>query len=106
MKEKVRIGGNVHTDELRSYAKLADAGYRHARVKHGAKEYAYYDYRAGETFNVNTVEGFWKLFKASVRSTHVQISAKHMQRYLDEFTFRASNRGRVNGMFDLLVGAL
>ena len=33
-------------------------------------------------------------------------SSKHMQRYLDEFTFRATNRGRVNGMFDLLVGAL
>jgi hypothetical protein len=41
-----------------------------------------------------------------VRSTHVHISAKHMQRYLDEFTFRANHRERVNGMFDLLVGAL
>jgi hypothetical protein len=49
---------------------------------------------------------FWRLFKASVRSTHVQISGKHMQRYLDEFTFRATHRERVNGMFDLLVGAL
>jgi len=75
-------------------------------VKHGRKEYSYYDYQRDETFHVNTVEGFWKLFKASVRSTHVQISRKHMQRYLDEFTFRASNRHRVNGMFDLLVGAL
>jgi len=42
----------------------------------------------------------------SVRSTHVQISGKHMQRYLDEFTFRANNRQRVNGMFDRPVGAL
>ena len=65
-----------------------------------------YDYRTGETFHVNTVEGFWRLFKASVRSTHVQISAKYMQRYVSEFTFRATNRDRVNGMFDLLVGAL
>jgi transposase len=52
------------------------------------------------------VEGFWKLFKASIQSTHVHVSAKHMQRYLGEFTFRASNRKRVNGIFDLLVGAL
>jgi hypothetical protein len=43
-------------------------------VKHGRKEYSYYDYQLGETFHVNTVEGFWRLFKASVRSTHVQIS--------------------------------
>jgi len=89
---------NVKSDTLR--------GVVLQNVEPGAKEYAYYDYREGETFHVNTVEGFWKLFKASVRSTHVQISGKHMQRYLDEFTFRASNRHRVNGMFDLLVGAL
>ena len=31
------IGGNVHTDELRSYARLSDADYRHARVNHGAE---------------------------------------------------------------------
>lgn len=102
----VEPGAAVSTDELYSYGLLEGDGYKHERVKHGSKEYAFYDYRAGETFHVNTVEGFWKLFKASIRSTHIQISAKHMQRYLDEFTFRASNRHRVNGMFDLLVGAL
>lgn len=89
-----------------SYGLLTGEGYTHGAVKHGKKEYAHYDYRSGETFHVNTVEGFWKLFKASVRSTHVHISGKHMQRYLDEFTFRATNRNRVNGMFDLLVRVL
>ena len=104
--DNVEPGSVVSTDELYSYNLLTGDGFTHGAVKHGRKEYAHYDYRSGETFHVNTVEGFWKLFKASVRSTHVQISAKHMQRYLDEFTFRASNRNRVNGMFDLLVGAL
>jgi transposase-like protein/DNA-directed RNA polymerase subunit RPC12/RpoP len=104
--DNVEPGSVVSTDELVSYGLLTSDGYQHGVVKHGAKEYAHYDYRSGETFHVNTVEGFWRLFKASVRSTHVQISGKHMQRYLDEFTFRATNRGRVNGMFDLLVGAL
>lgn len=104
--DNVEAGSVVSTDELVSYGLLTGDGYTHGAVKHGKKEYAFYDYRTNETFHVNTVEGFWRLFKASVRSTHVQISGKHMQRYLDEFTFRASNRGRVNGMFDLLVGAL
>lgn len=75
-------------------------------MKHGRKEYSWYDYTTRTTHHVNTVEGFWRLFKASVRSTHVQISGKHMQSYLSEFTFRANHRARVNGMFDLLVGAL
>ncbi len=104
--DNVEPGSVVSTDELYSYNLLTGDGFAHGAVKHGAKEYAHYDYRTGETFHVNTVEGFWRLFKASVRSTHVQISAKHMQRYLSEFTFRATNRDRVNGMFDLLVGAL
>jgi transposase-like protein/predicted RNA-binding Zn-ribbon protein involved in translation (DUF1610 family) len=104
--DNVEPGSVVSTDELYSYNLLTGDGFTHGAVKHGKKEYAHYDYRSGETFHVNTVEGFWRLFKASIRSTHVQISSKHMQRYLSEFTFRASNRERVNGMFDLLVGAL
>jgi len=104
--ENVERGSAVSTDELYSYNLLEGDGYKHGAVKHGRKEYAFYDYRKGETFHVNTVEGFWRLFKASVRSTHVQISSKYMARYLSEFTFRANHRNRVNGMFDLLVGAL
>jgi len=46
------------------------------------------------------------LFKNSIRSTHIHVSQKYMARYLSEFTFRANHRDRVNGMFDLLVGAL
>lgn len=64
------------------------------------------DYRTGENRHVNSVEGLWRLFKASVRSIHVHISEKYMSRYLNEFTFRANHRDRVNGMFDLLVAAL
>jgi transposase-like protein len=104
--DNVEPGSVVSTDELYSYNLLTGDGFEHGRVSHGKGEYAVYDYRSGNTFHVNTVEGFWRLFKASIRSTHVQISAKHMQRYLSEFTFRANHRQRVNGMFDLLVVAL
>jgi len=102
--ETVEPGSTVSTDEFRAYSLLTGEGYRHGRVNHKAKEYAR---GAGDvTFHVNTCEGFFRLFKASVRSTHVHVSPKYMQRYLDEFTFRANHRERVNGMFDLLVGAL
>ncbi|MBA3526792.1 MAG: IS1595 family transposase [Sphingomonas sp.] len=103
--ETVETGATVSTDELRSYGLLTSDGYRHGRVNHKAGEYARYVCKS-LTFHTNTVEGFWRLFKASVRSTHVSISSKHMQRYLDEFSFRVNHRERVNGMFDLLVGAL
>jgi transposase-like protein len=104
--DHVEPGSTVSTDELMSYGLLTGDGYQHGTVKHGKKEYAFYDYRTGANHHVNSVEGFWRLFKASSSSTHVAISPKYMQRYLDEFTFRANHRDRVNGMFDLLVGAL
>lgn len=104
--DSVKPGSTVSTDELYSYNLLTGDGYQHGVVKHGRKEYSYFDYRTGANHHVNTVEGFWRLFKASIRSTHVHISPKYMQRYLAEFTFRANHRERVNGMFDLLVGAL
>lgn len=102
----VEPGSTVSTDELMSYGLLAGDGYAHGAVKHGAKEFSYYDYRTKETHHTNHVESFWHLFKASVRGTHVHISAKYMQRYLDEFTFRANNRAMQNAMFDLLIGAV
>lgn len=104
--EKVEAGAVVSTDELYSYGLLTGDGYQHGVVTHGRKEYAFYDYRTGENHHVNHVESFWKLFKTSIRSTHVHVSEKYMARYLGEFTFRSNHRDRVNGMFDLLVGAL
>lgn len=104
--ENVEKGAIVSTDELASYNLLTGDGYTHGAVKHGHREYAFYDHSTGVNHHVNSVEGFWKLFKASVRSTHIHISPKYMNRYLGEFTFRANHRDRVNGMFDLLVGAL
>lgn len=104
--ERVEKGSVVSTDELLSYGLLEGDGYTHGTVKHGAKEYAYYDYRHGVTHHVNHVESFWRLFKKSIASTHIHVSQKYMSRYLAEFTFRSNHRQRVNGMFDLLVGAL
>ena len=56
--------------------------------------------------HVAHVESFWRMFKQSVKSTHIHISRKHMQTYLDEFTFRSNHREMRNAMFDLLIGAV
>lgn len=101
--KNVEPGSVVSTDELMSYGLLADDGFTHGSVKHGAKEWSYYDYRTGETFSTNTIEGFWKLFKNSVRSTHIHISGEKMPKYLAEFVFRSNHRQFGNAMFDLLL---
>jgi transposase-like protein len=102
--EQVERGSTVSTDELHSYNLLTQKGYQHGTVKHSAKQYAKFE--GGVLHSTNAIEGFWSLFKSSIRSTHIHVSPKHMARYLSEFTFRQNHRERVNGMFDLLVGAL
>lgn len=52
------------------------------------------------------VESFWFLFKRSIRSTHIHVSPKYMNRHLDEFTFRSNHREMENATFDLVVGAI
>ncbi|MDR7103047.1 IS1595 family transposase [Croceicoccus sp. BE223] len=99
----VEVGGNVHTDELRSYANLADHGYRHARVNHGAEEYAYYDYRLAETVSVNGIENFWRHLKCSINGTHTSVSAKHLNRYVKEFEYRFNRRNRPETMLPELL---
>jgi transposase len=101
--ENVEAGSIVSTDELYSYGLLAPDGYKHGAVKHAAKEWSYYNYRHDVTHSTNQVENFWRLFKNSITSTHIHVSAKYMDRYLNEFAFRQNHRHVGNAMFDLLI---
>ncbi|MEZ5709423.1 MAG: IS1595 family transposase [Blastomonas sp.] len=103
VKANVRIGGNVHTDELRSYANLGAAGYRHATVNHSAEEYAYFDYRLGDTVSVNAIENFWRHLKCSINGTHTSVSPKYLGLYAKEFEYRFNRRGRPESMLSELL---
>jgi hypothetical protein len=59
---------------------------KHEKVKHGAKEYVRGD------VTTNTVEGFFGVFKRGMRGTYQHCGPQHLQRYMDEFDFRYSNR--------------
>jgi transposase len=76
----------------------------HAKVIRTVKHHTG-EYTRGE-HHTNHVESFWRLFKNSIRSTHIHVSSKYMAFYLSEFTFRSNHRQMTNAMFDLLVAAL
>ena len=72
---------------------------RHDRIKHSADEYVRYEHRFNENnrltthkVHTNTVEGFFGVFKRGMRGTYQHVGPQHLQRYLDEFNFRYSNR--------------
>jgi transposase-like protein/DNA-directed RNA polymerase subunit RPC12/RpoP len=101
----VKRGSIVSTDQHAGYRLLTKDGFWHGTVNHSQHEYANTD-ELGYRHHCNSVESFWRLFKASVRGTHVHISGKYMDRYLNEFTFRQNYREMGNAMFDVLIGAI
>jgi transposase-like protein len=59
---------------------------RHSKIRHSAKEYV-----RGEV-HTNTVENAFSLLKRAVIGTYHQLSIKHLQRYLNEFSYRFNRR--------------
>ena len=86
IKKMVKSGSLIFTDESNSYNKVESMGYGHEKVKHGKGEYV-----RGNT-HTNTIEGFWSQFKRSVHGTFHCVSPKHLQAYLDEFSFHYNHR--------------
>ncbi len=95
--QNVKEGATVHTDELLTYAALAKAGYNHQTVNHSAGEYV------NGAAHVNGMENFWKHLKGAIKSTHIHVSGKHLQKYVKEFEFRFNGRGNPSAMFPELV---
>ncbi len=67
------------------YRKLYDER-EHETVNHRAKEFVRGD------VHTNSIESFWALFKRGYIGIYHYISGKHMNKYVNEFTFRFNSR--------------
>ncbi len=79
----------LHTDESRLYDAIGGEFAKHETVNHGAKEYARDD------VTTNSVEGLFGIFKRGMVGIYQHCGEQHLQRYLDEFTFRYNNRSKL-----------
>ena len=79
----VKPGTTVYTDEHSGYRRLAKLYYAHETVNHISGEYV----RDG-LIHTNGIESFWATFKRGYIGIYHWMSEKHLQRYLDEFTYR------------------
>jgi transposase-like protein len=77
---------DVYTDGHTGYKKLSEHGFQHEVVDHSADEWVRAD------VHTNTVEGVWSLLKRSIVGSYHQLSAKHLESYLDEIAFKFNNR--------------
>ena len=76
----------IYTDELKSYLGIGDEDTRHEMVNHSAEQWVVGD------VHTNGIEGVWSLFKRSIIGTFHKMSAKHLDRYLEELEWRFNNR--------------
>lgn len=75
------------TDDHQMYDKIGREFSGHQRVTHSADEYVNND-----GYTTNNVENFFLQFKRGMRGTYIHCGQQHVQRYLNEFSFRYSNR--------------
>jgi len=86
--EYILPAATVYTDELPAYASLNKEGYQHKRIHHTAKVYV------KGNVHTNTIDGFWALLKHGLRGVYHGVSAKWLQAYLNEYSFRYNNKGQ------------
>lgn len=90
----------IVTDELTGYpSAMIEAGIhgrKHKTVNHKAKEYV-----RGDVYT-NTVESAFSLLKRGIVGTWHKISAKHLEAYLNEMTFRFNRRKNSDLFIDTL----
>lgn len=84
-------GATVVTDEFGAYRTLSALGYTHKTVRHSVGEYV------RDMAHTNGIESFWALLKRGHYGIYHYMSAKHLHRYVNEFSFR-HNTSRVGTM--------
>jgi transposase-like protein len=86
----------IYTDEWPAYEGIGDDDTRHETVNHSLEEWSRGD------VHTNSAENVWSLLKRSIVGSYHQISAKHLDAYLNELEWRFNNRDNVFLLRDTL----
>ena len=84
--ENVAKESALMTDEALAYKSVGATLASHESVNHSQDEYV------RGAVHTNTIEGFYSIFKRGMKGVYQHCNEKHLQRYLNEFDFRYSNR--------------
>jgi len=95
--DNIAPGSIISTDEYSGYAMLHTSPYTHGTVHHKNEVWV------NGIHHTNTLEGHWSHFKKAIASTHIHVSAKHLWKYVAEFSYRRNMRHSHATMFDHLL---
>ena len=100
---KERVKNNVSkdaiivTDSHLGYEGLNLHYKQHEVVNHSIREF-----KKG-IYHTNSVESAWALLRRTIYGTHVHVSQKYLQLYVDEVAFRLMNKDKQDTMFDTIL---
>jgi transposase len=97
MRDGLKEGTTVYTDEAPAFKTLPTLGYEHEAVNHSKKEWV------RGNVHTNSIEAFWSNVKRSIKGIHVWVSKKHLQTYLCEFEYRYNSRKEPEVIMDALL---
>lgn len=75
----------LFTDENSAYNQIGRV-YERYYVDHGKRQYGNGD------ITTNRIEGAWTILKRMYHGTYINLSKKHLQKYVDEFVYRFNLR--------------
>jgi transposase-like protein len=89
VRENISKDARLVTDEGRHYRRVGREFVSHETVNHYHEEYVRYasDVKSRTTYaiSVNTLEGYFSVFKRGMKGVYQHCSEKHLHRYLAEF---------------------
>lgn len=83
---------HLMTDGAGHYKKIGKEFDLHESTNHTQKEYAKDSKVEGVRAHSNTVESYFGILKRGIAGVYHHVSEEHLQRYVDEFDFRFTNR--------------
>lgn len=83
---------HLMTDGAGHYKKIGKEFELHESTNHTQKEYAKDSKVPGVRAHSNTVESYFGILKRGISGIYHHVSEEHLQRYVDEFDFRFTNR--------------
>ncbi|MEO5950626.1 MAG: IS1595 family transposase [Candidatus Saccharimonadales bacterium] len=91
IKENVKQGSMIYSDQWQAYKTLPYRGYQHAVVNHSEQQYV-----IGRIYTQN-IENVWSQLKRSVYGVYHHVSPKHLQKYCSETEYRYNTRRMTDG---------
>jgi transposase-like protein len=103
--DNVEVGSQLYTDDHIVFNDLDGLFYKHESVNHSAGEYA-----RGPA-STNSIESVWAVLKRGIHGVYHHVTAKHLDRYVQEAAFRLNEGNvkrhtfeRLDSFVDAIVG--